>query len=114
MLVPAGFKVLRAGGGSEGIATAVERQPELVLLDLMMPDVSGFDVVDALRSNPATLHTPILVITAKDITSEDKQRLNGRITALLQKGAFAAVDLVAWLDTTLEQLNSGKEVRAGE
>jgi CheY-like chemotaxis protein len=114
MLVPAGFKVLRAGGGSEGIATAVERQPELVLLDLMMPDVNGFDVVDALRSNLITQHTPILVITAKDLTNEDKRRLNGRITTLLQKGAFAAVDLVGWLDTTLEQLSSGKTVRAGD
>lgn len=114
MLGPAGFTVLRADGGAKGIELAIESQPELILLDLMMPEVSGFDVVDALRAEAVTQSTPILVITAKDLTNEDKLRLNGRITALLQKGAFAAVELVAWLDTTLEQLNVGKEVGAGE
>jgi signal transduction histidine kinase/CheY-like chemotaxis protein len=113
MLAPAGFTVLRAGGGFEGIELALERQPELILLDLMMPQVSGFEVVEALRADARTQHTPILVITAKDVTDEDKRRLNGSITAILQKGTFAAVDLVSWLDTTLEQLGAGREVRSG-
>jgi CheY-like chemotaxis protein len=111
MLTPAGFTVVKAGGGAEGIELARERLPDLVLLDLMMPDVSGFDVVDAFRAEPRLQEVPILVITAKTITDEDKRRLNGRVTALLQKGAFAAVDLVEWLDRTLEQIQRGDEAR---
>ena len=114
MLEPVGFRIHKAYGGAEGVDVALRRRPELILLDLMMPDVSGFDVVDALRADPSTQETPILVITAKDITAEDKRRLNGRVTALLQKGTFAAVDLIDWLDRTLEQLEPGREAAAGE
>lgn len=115
MLEPAGYTVLKADGGAEGIRLAEEQNPALLLLDLMMPGVSGFDVVDAIRANPDTQGTPILVVTAKDLTPEDKQRLNGHITALLQKGTFAAVDLLAWLDKTLEQIDDGaREYRTGD
>lgn len=106
MLEPVGFNVLKASDGETGIELAAAQQPELILLDLMMPGVSGFDVVDALRADPATEHIPIIVVTAKDLTRADKERLNGRVTALLQKGTFAAVDLVDWLDRTLEQMES--------
>jgi CheY-like chemotaxis protein len=102
MLDRPGFAVLSTTSGAEGIERAQAADPDLVLLDLMMPDVSGFDVVDALRANPVTADTPIIIVTAKEPTNEDKTRLNGRVTALLQKGTFAAVDLVAWLDKTLQ------------
>ncbi len=108
MLTPFGFRILRAHGGASAITMAAEHLPDLILLDLMMPEVSGFDVVDALRANPATRHIPVLIVTAKELTSEDKQRLSGHVTAILQKGSFAAVDLIAWLDNALRQLQPGK------
>lgn len=104
MLEPAGYELLKAGGGAEGIARAEESQPDLILLDLMMEEVDGFAVVDAVRGNPLTKDVPILIVTAKELTGDDKQRLNGRVTMLLQKGTFAAVDLVAWVDHTLSQI----------
>lgn len=110
MLEQQSFAVVRAYSGDEGIEKAIEANPDLILLDLMMPDVSGFDVVDRLRAQPATSDTPIIIVTAKELTAEDKARLNGHVTALLQKGAFAAVDLVSWLNKILAQSRHDGEV----
>jgi CheY-like chemotaxis protein len=109
MLAHSGCSIQTADGGAAAIATALELRPDVILLDLMMPEVDGFAVVDALRADPTTRNTPILIVTAKDITDEDKLRLNGRVTAILHKGSFGAIDLLSWLDTTLHQVRKGKE-----
>jgi len=54
----------------------------------MMPEVNGFDVVEALKSSPGTAHIPLLVVTAKQITAEDRTTLNGYVTAIMEKAAF--------------------------
>src|SRR5216684_4368316 len=97
VLEPAGFGVISAVGGREAIELARTRNPDLVLLDLMMPDVSGFDVVEALRSDKTTSKTPIMVLTAKDLTDADKQQLNGRVSSILQRGSTGAADLIGML-----------------
>jgi signal transduction histidine kinase/CheY-like chemotaxis protein len=97
ILEPAGFGVISAGGGREAIELARARRPDLVLLDLMMPDVSGFDVVEALRSDRITSKTPIMVLTAKDLTEADKRQLNGRVSNILHRGTTGASDLVSML-----------------
>ena len=80
--------VLRAYGGQEAIDTARRELPDLIVLDLMMPDVTGFDVVEALRLNPATAGIPILVVTAKRITPEDRAKLNGYVAQIMEKAEF--------------------------
>ena len=80
--------VLRAYGGSEAIEAARRELPDLIVLDLMMPDVNGFDVVEALRESPETAHIPIVVVTAKRITPEDRAKLNGYVATILEKGEF--------------------------
>ena len=80
--------VLRAYGGAEAIAIARLESPDLVVLDLMMPGVSGFDVVRALQEQPATARIPILVVTAKQVTAEDRALLSGFVTTILGKGEF--------------------------
>ena len=80
--------VLRAYGGHEAIETARKEQPDLIVLDLMMPDVNGFDVVRALNERPETARIPVLVVTAKQITAEDRTRLNGFVTAIMNKSEF--------------------------
>ena len=82
-----GGTVQRAGGGREAIDYAQKERPDLIVLDLMMPEVNGFDVVAALRARDDTSRIPILVVTAKEITAEDRINLNGYVT-ILQKGAF--------------------------
>jgi signal transduction histidine kinase/DNA-binding response OmpR family regulator len=97
MLVPVGFTVLRAYGGAEAIALATAEMPEVILLDLMMPEVSGFDVVAELKADVRTRDIPILIVTAKDMTSAEKKQLNGQVTAILAKGSSVRVDLLTWL-----------------
>jgi PAS domain S-box-containing protein len=81
-------RVLRAYGGREAIAMATTELPDLVILDLLMPEVSGFDVVEALVKNPATAAIPILVVTTAELTPADRQRLNGCVAAIVEKSAF--------------------------
>ena len=80
--------VLRAYGGREAIELAQAEQPDLIVLDLMMPDVNGFDVVLALRERPDTARIPVLVVTAKEITPEDRAKLNGYVMAIMEKAEF--------------------------
>jgi PAS domain S-box-containing protein len=80
--------VVRAYGGKEAIEMAQKELPDLIVLDLMMPEVNGFDVVQALHTWPQTASIPILVVTAKEIDLDDRRRLNGYVTAILEKGHF--------------------------
>jgi PAS domain S-box-containing protein len=80
--------VLRAYGGREAIDLARQELPDLIILDLMMPEVNGFDVVQALIEHPETARIPILVVTAKQITSDDRNKLNGYVTAIMNKSDF--------------------------
>ena len=73
------YNIIRAYGGQEAITMARSEQPDLVLLDLMMPEMDGFEVVEILRQDPATAAIPIVVITAKEITNEDHVALSGDI-----------------------------------
>ena len=97
MLTPAGFGVLRASGGQEGIDMAKSQLPNLILLDLMMPEVTGFDVVEALRAEEVTRSIPIMVLTAKGLTDDDKQALNGQVAAIFQRDSVAGTELTDWL-----------------
>jgi PAS domain S-box-containing protein len=80
--------VLRAYGGSEAIDTARKELPDLIVLDLMMPEVSGFDVVKALNEHPGTARIPVLAVTAKQITAEDRAKLDGDVTTIMDKADF--------------------------
>ena len=80
--------VLRAFGGREAIEVARRELPDVLLLDLMMPDVSGFDVVAALHQFPDTAKIPIVVVTAKNVTEQDRSRLSGYVAAIMEKGDF--------------------------
>jgi CheY-like chemotaxis protein len=82
------YIVLRALGGREGIELARRFRPDLIALDLEMPEVNGFDVVEALKGNPSTAQIPIVVVTAKDLTRSDRERLNGHIRDIVGKAEF--------------------------
>ena len=84
-LDPAGYRVLTAFGGREGIELARHHHPDLLILDLMMPEVNGFDVVEALKSDTATTSIPIIIVTAKQITDEDRAMLDGSVQKVIEK-----------------------------
>jgi CheY-like chemotaxis protein len=96
-LEPAGFEVLPASGGREAIELAKSAKPDFVVLDLMMPEVTGFDVVEALRADESTRETPIMVLTARTLTEEDKRLLNGRVLEIFKRGSVGSSDIVSLL-----------------
>jgi CheY-like chemotaxis protein len=80
-----GYAVLRALGGQEGIELARRHLPDLVVLDLVMPDVGGIEVVEALKSDPATALIPVVMVTSKQLTAEDRAQLNKHVLSVLGK-----------------------------
>ncbi len=82
------FEIFEAPSGREAIELITRERPDLVILDLMMPEVDGFAVLDALRSKPETANIPVIVATAKELTVDEKSRLQGQIQSLMLKGDF--------------------------
>jgi threonine synthase len=82
------FEIFEATNGREAIELVTREHPDLVILDLMMPEVDGFAVLDALRSKPETANIPVIVATAKELTVDEKSRLQGQIQSLMMKGDF--------------------------
>ncbi len=87
------YKIFEAPDGANGLELIRTEKPDLVLLDLMMPEVDGFEILDTMKSDQELRNIPVIVITAKDLTSEDHQRLSGRVETLLQKGEFMDEEL---------------------
>jgi len=108
ILEPAGFAVIQARGGKEAIELAKSRKPDLVLLDLMMPEVTGFDVVEALRADEGTKSTPIMVLTAKHLTEADIRQLNGHVSTILKRGSTGATDLLQLLRQAIDTTSPAK------
>lgn len=88
------FVLVEAHSGAEGIEAVRRDPPDLILLDLMMPEMDGFAVLETLKGDAATRDIPVVVITAKELTEEDLQRLNGYVLSLLSKGRFNEKDLL--------------------
>jgi CheY-like chemotaxis protein len=109
-LEPDGYSVLSAGSGEEGIELVRRERPAVVLLDLLMPGLDGFAVVERLRADPSTADVPIVVLTAKDLGPADRERLAGRISYLAQKGAVGRAELVELVG----RLADAPRRRAGE
>jgi signal transduction histidine kinase/DNA-binding response OmpR family regulator len=89
MLEKAGWAVREASNGREALACLAERRPALILLDLMMPEMDGFQFVEEVRHHHAWRTIPIVVVTAKDLTEDDHRRLNGYVEQILRKGAYS-------------------------
>ena len=97
------YKIFEAPDGATGITLIKAEKPDLVLLDLMMPGVDGFGVLDTMKADQALRDIPVIVITAKDLTHEDYKRLSGRVESLLQKGEFMEEEL---FDSISDVLNT--------
>ncbi|MCC6616348.1 MAG: threonine synthase [Anaerolineae bacterium] len=96
------YDVHLAPDGRAGLQMMLEIKPDLVITDLMMPDVDGFVVIEAMKSDEVLQHVPIVVITAKELTASDRERLNGQVEMLLQKGSSIDDDFIDSLMNKLE------------
>jgi threonine synthase len=82
------FTIHEAESGKQALVLVEKEHPDLIILDLMMPEMDGFAVLDALKAKPETSEIPVIVSTAKELTPEEKNKLKGQIQALMQKGDF--------------------------
>ena len=88
------YTLSQASNGAEAIELAQKEQPDLIILDLMMPEVDGFTVLDRLKEDATTADIPVIVVTAKELTVNEKERLGDRIDLLMQKGSFMDNELL--------------------
>ena len=93
-LEKAGWAVSGAGNGQEALDVMETMQPRLILLDLMMPVMDGFGFLAALRARPEWQHIPVIVVTAKDLTAEDRDRLSGMVEEIVEKNAYTREQLL--------------------
>jgi CheY-like chemotaxis protein len=91
MLKAQGLRVLAAHDGRQGIALARAERPNLIVLDLIMPGLTGFDVVQELQGHPETREIPILIFTVKDLSTAEREQLRGSVQAVVTKGAAGAL-----------------------
>ncbi len=89
-----GWTVTEAENGCIALEQIKDNRPELILLDLMMPQMDGFTFVHELQKNESWRSIPIVVLTAKDLTTEDRLQLNGYVENILQKGAYSYEELL--------------------
>jgi signal transduction histidine kinase/CheY-like chemotaxis protein/putative methionine-R-sulfoxide reductase with GAF domain len=102
-LEPEGWTVLGAATGQEGLTLIRDRKPSAVLLDLLMPGMDGFEVLEALRADPDTKSVPVVILTSMSMTQQDKERLRGRITYVASKTEFdlsGLAGLLRWASTS--------------
>ncbi|MEK7785766.1 MAG: response regulator, partial [Chloroflexota bacterium] len=95
------YTIDEANNGVAGLALVREHLPDLIMLDLMMPEMDGFQLLDHLRADETTRKIPVIVITAKELTREDRERLSGQVEGLLQKGSFMDDDLLSEITEAL-------------
>jgi CheY-like chemotaxis protein len=84
-LEPIGWQVTEAENGQVAVESLAATRPDVIILDLMMPKMDGFEFLDELRSQPTWQDIPVVIITAKDLTQEDRDRLNGGVERIIQK-----------------------------
>lgn len=104
------YRVYHAKDGWEGLAMARQKLPDLIVSDLTMPGIDGFGLVEELKLDPRTRDIPVVVVSAKDITKEERKRLNGHIQALYQKGLLPPRKFVEKVVHTIED-EKGEEKR---
>jgi CheY-like chemotaxis protein len=94
VLTPAGYQVLKATDGHQGVTAARIEHPGLVIVDLLMPEMDGFAVVEQLRADSTTSGIPIVILTSRSMDPAEHERLNGQISHLARKGAFDRTQFV--------------------
>jgi threonine synthase len=103
------YRVFEANDGWDGLAQARQRLPDMIILDLMMPKLDGFDVLEELKLDRRTENIPVIVVSAKDITDEEWKRLHGQIEGIYQKGSLPPLDFVDQVVEVIEQKSTSEE-----
>jgi len=103
--------IIEAADGEQALAAMSQSPPDLVLLDLMMPGMSGFEVVARMRANPATATVPLVIVSAKELSHQDALTLDGNIQRFVAKGNLGRDGLIGALRQVLGQREAQRDLR---
>ena len=112
MMRDAGWEVTEAENGRVGLERLAENRPELILLDLMMPEIDGFEFLAQMRETPANRDIPVVVVTAADLTDDDRRRLRGGVEHILEKAAYGRDELLDELRGLVANYATANQTRA--
>ena len=104
VLKPNDFKVRTANNGKDGLEKVKQFKPGLILLDLMMPEMDGFEFAERLREKKEWLDIPVVVITAKDLSKDDLTRLKGNVETIMQKGSYSKDELLTEVGDRIKKI----------
>ncbi len=94
-----GYDVIKTTNGRDGVRMAASESPDLIILDLIMPEMSGFNVAYQLKQNPRTRNTPIIILTSMDVDEDTKEQMQGFISTIMSKSRFTKKDLLREINT---------------
>jgi CheY-like chemotaxis protein len=94
-LIKQGWSVVEAENGRVALERVASQKPSLIMLDMMMPELDGFGFLAALRKDPVSASTPVVVLTSKDLTPDERSQLTGNVERILQKGAYSREALLS-------------------
>lgn len=97
------YRIFHASDGWDGLTQARQRLPDLIITDLMMPELDGISLLEELKLDARTRNIPVIVVSAKDLDEEDKSRLNGNIEAIYQKGTLPPREFANQVVEVIEQ-----------
>jgi CheY-like chemotaxis protein len=96
-----GYRVLMADSGAHGLEIVRQDSPDMIVLDLIMSDMSGFDVAERLRQDDTSAQIPVLVLTAMDLSADDRARLTEKVWRIAEKGSLSTHELVSLVESAL-------------
>jgi CheY-like chemotaxis protein len=100
----ANYKIFEAHNGRESLKLVRSVEPDLIILDLTMPEMDGFMIVEALKNNEKTRPIPIIIVSAKELTSAEHTALTGQVEVLLRKGIFTENELLEDVSQVLKRI----------
>jgi GAF domain-containing protein/CheY-like chemotaxis protein len=98
------YSIIEAANGKEGLELVKSKEPDLIILDLNMPEMNGFAMIEALKANEKTRSIPIIIVSAKELSADEQHRLIGQVEVLLHKGIFTENELLEDVSQALERL----------
>ena len=106
--------VMEAGNGREALGQLANVVPDLILLDVLMPEMDGFEFIEALRAEPAWRSIPLVVVTAKDLSEHDRLRLSGRDEHISHASASAPEEILQRLRSAIRGGKSASPTNQGQ
>lgn len=98
------YQIIEASNGRQGLELVKSRNPHLIILDLTMPEMDGFEVVETLKNDEDTQQIPIIIVSAKELSPSEHKRLTGQIEVLLRKGIFTENELLEDVSQTFDRV----------